>query len=545
MEQQQRPKQEGAESDAGSEGSDVVRSVTQFVREEARPKEGQRSSLPSRPGQQPGAAPAAVVPIEETDDAFLFDAYLTSLSQDAGTTERAFEAYDEYQRDLARAEPPVDPNAPVRRRAPLVFFTRPKKEEVEKGRRDPALRGNPLHGRLIALFTTSAVLFFVFLQSLVYNDFRFGTAYAPFSENGMLGPSGITLYELGGLNTNAIRNDNQVYRLFWAAWMHSGWIHIGFNVLCQMQFFFMLEPDWGFWRAFLSFFVSGIVGNLVSAVADPCTTTVGSSGGLFGLMGALIPYCIEFWQTIPRPGCIILFSLIVIIVSIIVGFTGNTDNWAHMGGLVGGLLFSFATVTTLTAFRRAPAQPTPQPQVPKPPQQQQGSQPQQQQGSQAQQQQGAQPQHGSQQQPQAQVPAQPPEAKPKVIHRSHAARMLQQKTYPDCACGRREWAVRVLCAVTLVAIVIAMCTVLFSQYEFQPVGHVSFSSTAHCRCCFLNLRAAVDPRAADAPWFCFSEIGRPVGWTITWGEFCQLTREELEVVGPKLPVIDSIGRRLT
>lgn len=34
------------------------------------------------------------------------------------------------------------------------------------------------------------------------------------------------------------------------------------------------------------------VGNLLSAVCDPCSTTVGSSGALFGLMGGMIPYCI-------------------------------------------------------------------------------------------------------------------------------------------------------------------------------------------------------------------------------------------------------------
>ena len=33
-------------------------------------------------------------------------------------------------------------------------------------------------------------------------------------------------------------------------------------------------------------------GNLLSAVFDPCTITVGSSGALYGLLGALIPFSI-------------------------------------------------------------------------------------------------------------------------------------------------------------------------------------------------------------------------------------------------------------
>lgn len=54
----------------------------------------------------------------------------------------------------------------------------------------------------------------------------------------------------------------------------------------------MFEPDWGFWKCLLLFVVSGITGNLVSGAANPCSITVGSSGGLFGLMGAMIPYCL-------------------------------------------------------------------------------------------------------------------------------------------------------------------------------------------------------------------------------------------------------------
>lgn len=33
-------------------------------------------------------------------------------------------------------------------------------------------------------------------------------------------------------------------------------------------------------------------GNLLSAVFDPCTTTVGSSGALYGLLGGLVPFAV-------------------------------------------------------------------------------------------------------------------------------------------------------------------------------------------------------------------------------------------------------------
>lgn len=63
------------------------------------------------------------------------------------------------------------------------------------------------------------------------------------------------------------------------------------HVRLQVQYLFMYEPDWGFWKCLVLFWVSGVTGNIVSASANPCSITVGSSGGLFGLMGGIIPYC--------------------------------------------------------------------------------------------------------------------------------------------------------------------------------------------------------------------------------------------------------------
>ncbi|EZG44368.1 S54 family peptidase [Gregarina niphandrodes] len=243
----------------------------------------------------------------------------------------------------------------VGRRAPPNPFHSPLLNRGKTGRSDkvsdPALRSNPLRGRLMVTVGVNAALFMVFVQSLVSNRLTTGSFYASRSENSNIGAGAATLYELGGLNANAVRSGEWI-RMFWSMWMHSGWLHIGLNILCQLQYFYMLEPDWGVCRTLLIFWFAGISGNLLSMIMDPCKTTVGSSGGLFGLMGGVVPYCIEYWHSIPRPMCILIFSIFTVIITLATGLTKSTDTWAHLGGLLGGLLFGFGTITTPAAFLR-------------------------------------------------------------------------------------------------------------------------------------------------------------------------------------------------
>lgn len=306
------------------------------------------------------------------------------------------------------------PEGVVGRRAPLNPFASPRLGKYRKGGgkkkvKDPKLNNNPLSGRLVVTYTTSAIIIWMFLQELVYTYSSFNgrcvspvlypkydlqPAEQPYILNVGYGacehnigtkadrrhvvgsaasddgwpidlvdegknsgeskaswdsPNGRIYSILGGLDTNMIRNYNEVYRVFWSMYLHGGFLHILINLSCQIQTLWMIEPDWGFWRTALLFFIGGISGNLLSAVADPCSVTVGSSGAMYATLGALIPYCVEYWKTIPRPCCILIFMVIVIIIGIITGCTGITDNFAHMGGCIAGILWGFGTITSVAA----------------------------------------------------------------------------------------------------------------------------------------------------------------------------------------------------
>ncbi|OEH74499.1 rhomboid-like protease [Cyclospora cayetanensis] len=105
-------------------------------------------------------------------------------------------------------------------------------------------------------------------------------------------PNARILSPLGALDTNLIRNYGEVYRIFWASALHGGWVHLLVNILCQASVLCILEPVWGFWRCLVTWIVSAMSGNLLSAVFDPCSVTVGSSGALYGLLGGLVPFAI-------------------------------------------------------------------------------------------------------------------------------------------------------------------------------------------------------------------------------------------------------------
>ncbi|VWU50872.1 rhomboid protease ROM4 [Hepatocystis sp. ex Piliocolobus tephrosceles] len=294
--------------------------------------------------------------------------------------------------------------------SPILGKYRRKNKNTKVKIKDPRLNNNPLVGRLIVCISTTALLFWVFFFQTIINFNTFNgrciskVLYPIYTETNekdrqpFLVPLGYGACEynldesaynrhfiglgtsdngwpeknvefsvdgrgssnwdsisdrmysiLGGLNTNYIRNYGELYRLFWAMYLHGGIMHILFNVTCQIQILWMIEPDWGFLRTALLFFISGITGNLLSAVCDPCGVTVGSSGALYGLIGALVTYYIEYWKTIPRPCCVMIFMILVIMFGIFIGLFGYTDNYAHIGGCLGGILYGFATITTVSA----------------------------------------------------------------------------------------------------------------------------------------------------------------------------------------------------
>jgi membrane associated rhomboid family serine protease len=141
--------------------------------------------------------------------------------------------------------------------------------------------------------------------------------------------------------------------IFTSMFLHSGWLHIGGNMLFLWIFGNNIEDVLGPARFLLLYLLSGTVAALCEAFSDPSSTLpmIGASGAIAGVLGAyllLYPYAkvhvfvwiFVFIRVFAVPASIVLgvwFGL-----QLLSGLIADLDDpgvaiWAHVGGFVAGL----------------------------------------------------------------------------------------------------------------------------------------------------------------------------------------------------------------
>ncbi len=153
---------------------------------------------------------------------------------------------------------------------------------------------------------------------------------------GLLEPSARALCRLGALNGPAIAQDGQYWRLLTVMVLHAGIIHWAFNSWALYLFGPVLESVLGRLR-FLTLYVgSGLAGAGASLAFNHTQLGVGASGAIFGLLGALVAF---FYRRRDVGGRAPLRNLLVILaLNLFIGArAASVDNFAHVGGFLGGL----------------------------------------------------------------------------------------------------------------------------------------------------------------------------------------------------------------
>ncbi|XP_023547088.1 RHOMBOID-like protein 8 [Cucurbita pepo subsp. pepo] len=172
-------------------------------------------------------------------------------------------------------------------------------------------------------------------------------SFQPLAENPLLGPSASTLEKMGGLGRKSLTEYGQIWRLFTFPCMHAGLIHLVINLSSVIFVGIQLEHEYGPVRTGIIYLLSAYTGTLVAALFVQNSPSVGSSGALFGLLGAMLSGIIRNWKLYSDQFLALGSVLVVLTINFGLGLLPYIDNFANVGGLASGLLLGFMILFTL------------------------------------------------------------------------------------------------------------------------------------------------------------------------------------------------------
>jgi membrane associated rhomboid family serine protease len=143
--------------------------------------------------------------------------------------------------------------------------------------------------------------------------------------------------EEGVLDRFDVSVSHQYWRLVSAGFLHENFLHIGFNMYLLYLLGVMLEPAIGSVR-FAAVYVTALLAGSFGALLATAAPSLGASGAVFGLMGAMVVELRARRLSVMESG---IGGLILI--NLILSFSiANISVGAHVGGLIGGALAGLA-----------------------------------------------------------------------------------------------------------------------------------------------------------------------------------------------------------
>lgn len=146
-------------------------------------------------------------------------------------------------------------------------------------------------------------------------------------------PTGGELLEWGA-NRRSETAGGEWWRLVTSMFLHGGLMHLMLNAFGLLLAAIFVEPIYGRIKLFVIYFFAGIGGSLASIWWYENTISVGASGAVFGLFGAIF--------SLAAMGVMRFSDLtwlwIYLGINLLFGLTGGIDNAAHIGGFISGAL---------------------------------------------------------------------------------------------------------------------------------------------------------------------------------------------------------------
>ena len=142
-----------------------------------------------------------------------------------------------------------------------------------------------------------------------------------------------------GAKDKQLIDAGQKWRFVTPIFLHGSVLHLAVNSISLWTLGAQMERIYGARRYFLVYMIAGIAGNFASYVSTP-GPSLGASGAIFGLVGAGLIFPIRFRKLIDDEARNRILNQLfwVAAINLAIGFSmkNMVDNYAHMGGLVGG-----------------------------------------------------------------------------------------------------------------------------------------------------------------------------------------------------------------
>lgn len=176
----------------------------------------------------------------------------------------------------------------------------------------------------------------MYIISLLFNPRATGLSLNPLT---FLSPSDTSILLLGATGTVPIDKYHRFWTLVSASFLHGGILHIFFNMAALRQLAALVNREFGVYRMFVIYTVSGVLGFWISYLAG-VAFTIGASASVCGLIGALLYYGKSrggiYGGTLYRQ----VFSWVIFLFMFGLIVPG-INNWGHGGGILAGIVFGF------------------------------------------------------------------------------------------------------------------------------------------------------------------------------------------------------------
>jgi len=155
--------------------------------------------------------------------------------------------------------------------------------------------------------------------------------------------AGIDWLEFFGARVNSFIRTGQIWRFITPALLHGSVPHIFFNMYALISLGSLLERHFGHKRFLLLYVLTAFSGNVLSFILGAENGySIGASTAIFGLAAAEGVFFFQnkklFGEQARRAISNVAF---IIFVNLFLGLAPGIDNWGHVGGLLGGLIFTW------------------------------------------------------------------------------------------------------------------------------------------------------------------------------------------------------------